>query len=315
MQSQTPLVSDHMDTLYPMMLAHVLDNGDEVSPRGQLTKEVRPLAFTLTNPLNRFVTLPERSANYAFALIEALQFIGGTTSGAQQLRYNSNIKNWLGAIDGQVEAPYGVLTAEQVPRVVDMLTVDPDSRQAILSIYHGSEHQIPMLNVPCTCTLQFFIRDNKLELITYMRSNDLWWGTPYDVFQFTVMQEMIALALGKKMGPYTHVAGSGHVYEPFFEKAGKVVSAHNEIMDKNPYAITLIPDQVPFLPTEQPEYVGVTVDQARAILLHETLMFGAPDEIERACNTWGFLICQKPFIRHYAYLCSYQMIKLSKESS
>ncbi len=324
MQSQMPLVADHMDVLYPMILNHVLDYGDEVSPRGQLTREVRPLAFTLTNPLNRFVTLPERKANYAFALIEALQFIGGTTSGAQQIRYNSNIKNWVDPESGQIEAAYGSLTCDQVPGVVDMLTVDPDSRQAILSIYHGSEHQRPMLNVPCTCTLQFFIRDDKLELITYMRSSDLWWGIPYDVFQFTVMQEMIALALGKKMGPYTHVAGSGHVYEPFFEKAGKVVSAHNEsISDLHVFDLHIapnLPSQEPFLPVKRPDNVYVTRYQARAVLLEETQVFGTSDERVRAYPLWRSSdplsnILQEPFNRHYAYLRSYQLIKLAKENS
>ncbi len=208
-----------MDDLYPRLVAQVLEKGESVSPRGQLTKEIRPFTFQLTNPLNRLITNPARKLNPAFALLEAFQFVTGTTNAMQQVRFNSGIANFVSEETGEIEAPYGVLVKSQILHVIKLLETDPDSRQAILSLY-SEQHQHPMLNVPCTCTLQFFVRHNKLELVTYMRSNDLWWGTPYDVFQFTAMQEIIATALGKYMGPYTHVAGSGHLYEPFFE-AGK----------------------------------------------------------------------------------------------
>lgn len=318
MQSSLPLVASHMNNLYPLILQHILKNGEQVSPRGQLTREIRPLSFTLTNPLNRFITLRERNANYAFALLEALQFIGGTTSGEQQARYNSNIKNWLGAKDGQIEAPYGVLTADQVPYVVDTLAADPDSRQALLSIYHGPEHQKPMLNVPCTCTLQFFVRNDKLELVVYMRSNDLWWGVPYDVFQFTTMQEMIALALGKELGPYTHIAGSSHIYEPFFEKAQKLVD------NRCPHPEFHFDDQPQLLSITQPYHpysVDVLIKSSQSVLLHETKLYGTLDEIERADELWGYsdpynlIQYNKLFYQHLEVFKDYQESKIARRTS
>ncbi len=212
-----------MNSLYVALISQVMDHGEESSPRGELTREVRPFVFQLTNPLNRLVTLKGRKLNKAFALVEGLQFVAGISDAWQQRRFNSNIEKWVDQSTGEIEAPYGPLTRKQVDYVVGLLTRDPDSRQAVMSIYHGPSHQREMLNVPCTCTLQFFIRNGVLELTVYMRSNDLWWGTPYDVFQFTLMQELIATALGIPMGTYTHVAGSGHLYEPFFEAANMLV--------------------------------------------------------------------------------------------
>ena len=46
-----------------------------------------------------------------------------------------------------------------------------------------------------------------------MRSNDLWTGFPYDVFQFTAMQILMSMELGLELGSYTHIAGSLHLYE------------------------------------------------------------------------------------------------------
>ena len=52
-----------------------------------------------------------------------------------------------------------------------------------------------------------------------MRSNDLWLGFPYDVFQFTCMQVLMSMELGIELGSYTHIAGSLHIYERDFKKA------------------------------------------------------------------------------------------------
>jgi thymidylate synthase len=46
-----------------------------------------------------------------------------------------------------------------------------------------------------------------------MRSNDLLWGTPYDVNGFCFIQEMLASWLGVELGNYIHQAGSMHLYE------------------------------------------------------------------------------------------------------
>ena len=50
-------------------------------------------------------------------------------------------------------------------------------------------------------------------MTTYMRSNDLWMGFPYDVFQFTNMQVLMSMELGVELGTYTHISGSLHLYK------------------------------------------------------------------------------------------------------
>ena len=56
------------------------------------------------------------------------------------------------------------------------------------------------------------LRDNKLNLLTSMRSNDIYWGLSHDVFCFTMLQEAVARALGAELGTYKHVVGSLHLY-------------------------------------------------------------------------------------------------------
>ena len=62
-------------------------------------------------------------------------------------------------------------------------------------------------------TWQFLPRGGKLEMLVSMRSWDLVWGLSYDVPCFVAVQLALAAALDLEPGTYTHVAGSGHLYE------------------------------------------------------------------------------------------------------
>lgn len=73
--------------------------------------------------------------------------------------------------------------------------------------YEGNEDK------PCTCTLQFAIRNGKLLLHTHMRSNDALKGLPHDIFSFTLLQEIAARELNVGLGVYKHSVTSLHLYD------------------------------------------------------------------------------------------------------
>jgi thymidylate synthase len=56
-----------------------------------------------------------------------------------------------------------------------------------------------------------------------MRSNDAMLGFLYDVFLFTMLQEMMALETGSDLGWYQHTTGSFHLYEHDQELARRIV--------------------------------------------------------------------------------------------
>lgn len=100
---------------------------------------------------------------------------------------------------------------DQWEYVKTMLNRDPNTRQAVLHIKTAEDR--PSKDVNCTVCIQFLLRDGKLHATTYMRSNDIWTGFPYDVFSFTAFQIKMAFELGVDIGTYTHIAGSLHLYE------------------------------------------------------------------------------------------------------
>lgn len=215
-----------MDTLYRRALDRVLVEGDLVSPRGQETWELRGVTLELTAPDLNLLSSPARKLNYSFAVAEWLWHRMGETDAAAIGAFNSNIGYWandLGSFDGA----YGPKLVGQLPYVVETLREDPDSRRAVLTIWR--ERPRTTKDYPCTVLFHFMIRHGKLELVVYMRSNDVWLGLPYDLFNFTQIQRQVADALGVDLGPYRHVVGSLHLYiggpvAPDLERVDAVVA-------------------------------------------------------------------------------------------
>ena len=128
--------------------------------------------------------------------------------------YGHRIQHAVDEVDGKL--------FDQMKMVEHLLSIDPSSRQAVIHIKQARDVLVnPTKDLNCTVCLQFFIREGKLYMTTYMRSNDLWMGFPNDVFQFTCMQIYLAMKLNFQLGTYTHVAGSLHLYERDYEKSLK----------------------------------------------------------------------------------------------
>lgn len=108
---------------------------------------------------------------------------------------------------------------DQLVWVVEMLKTRADTRRAVIPIYSIEDADAAHQEVPCTCTLQFLVRDRRLELLVHMRSNDAYLGLPHDVFAFTMIQEIVARAIDVEMGSYKHLVGSLHLYDEHRKEA------------------------------------------------------------------------------------------------
>ena len=102
---------------------------------------------------------------------------------------------------------------DQIHNVLDLLKRKRSSRRAVIQIFDAEDIAQHHTDIPCTCTLQFMVRNRRLHMITYMRSNDAFIGLPHDIFAFTMLQEIMARSIGVEIGAYKHVAGSLHLYD------------------------------------------------------------------------------------------------------
>jgi thymidylate synthase len=76
-------------------------------------------------------------------------------------------------------------------------------------------------DVPCNITSILKVRDQRLEWLQIMRSNDLFLGLPHNLAQFLTLQEILSGWIGIDTGSYTHVSDSLHVYESDMANIGK----------------------------------------------------------------------------------------------
>lgn len=182
---------------------------------GGVKGEVINAITVITDPTRGIVTSPIRKMPMRYAVGELMWYLSGNNK-------LSAIQNYTSAWDRMsdngesVNSNYGWCIKykygfDQWEYVKNLLEKDPNSRQAVIHIKTAGN--TPSKDVNCTVSLQFLLRDGKLNLTTYMRSNDIWMGFPYDVFTFTALQCKMAMELDVKIGEYTHIAGSLHLYE------------------------------------------------------------------------------------------------------
>ena len=242
-------------------LANLFEHGLEAQPRGTTTRELINYNITLADPRNRVITFPERKTSTKYLLGEFIWYLNGSADPKGILPY---AKFWDGIRNsgdnglyaaGTINSNYGTrlfghsdlpaFTTEASTRskpepinqwqaTIAALTADKDSRQAVMSIHVPSDRHVGNKDVPCTFTLQWFIRENKLHLIVNMRSNDIILGFTNDVFQFTMLQEAMMLELRKvypelQLGHYYHNAGSMHIYSRHFSMAEEIVKNEKAI--------------------------------------------------------------------------------------
>ena len=214
-------------------LANVLRNGTGVSPRGQLTKELlqKTSAIDMRRPV---ITLPERKLSTKFLGGEAYWILSGDNRVETIAPYNKNIVNY--SDDGQTFfGAYGPRILSQLDYVVKKLESDADTRQAVLTIWRDNPPETK--DVPCTVAVAFMIRDNELNCHVFMRSNDLWLGFPYDVFNFSMLSHLVCCKLNGNLdngldnviipGTLYHTAASRHIYWQHFEQAEQLVKQYN----------------------------------------------------------------------------------------
>lgn len=198
---------------YVDLVNHVIGNGRPVAPRGSQTLEIEDATIFINDVYNTLPLGVGRNAVPGIGAVEACQLIAGRSTPKTVIAVGPQFTNYA-EDNGQFHGAYGLRTSGQYEHVVNKIKSDPDTRQAVVTIWNPEFDNMPQKrDYPCTVLHQFRVRDNKLNMSVYMRSNDVWLGAAYDFFQFTRVQLAIASILGIEPGVYAHHVGSLHIYE------------------------------------------------------------------------------------------------------
>lgn len=187
------------------------DWGELTSPRGMSTMEITNAQIMIQRPWLIPFEVGNRNLRPFIGCVEALQLVGQVAAPNVVVKGSSAFNQFTD--DGIFHGAYGMRVYGHLSEIVELLKRDPDSRQAVLTIFNAAtDLGRGKRDIPCTLTIQFLIRRGKLNMRVSMRSNDVFLGLPYDLVQFGALQAAIAKALDIEMGWYCHVVGSLHMY-------------------------------------------------------------------------------------------------------
>lgn len=230
----------------------LMAQGTVTSPRNRPTKELHPTTAFITDPRKRVMTCMGRMINFPFALAEVIQLITGQNDAQALAYYSSRIIAQQG--DGPKGTPHWELgvtrfnaaygermrdyaasatdknnmlepqRVDQLEHVIQTLVADPESRQASIVLSHPIYDNYTKITNDRACNVyaHAMIRNGRLDWMQIIRSNDAIWGIPYNIMQWSHVQEWVAVSLGVPMGHMFIVQDSFHVYWDHYSECAAV---------------------------------------------------------------------------------------------
>ena len=216
------------DTFKDIIL-QIEKDGTVEQPRDLKVKEltVQQFAFDSSKP---FADFENRAFNFKYFAGELVWYLNRD----RNVKYISNFSKFWSHITNpytnEINSNYGsLLFGEQLEWVVKSLKLDKNTRQAIAFLNQPKFQFAGNKDFVCTMYLNFWIRDNKLNMKVQMRSNDIFYGLTFDAPFFAFVHQHVKLWLNEKypeleLGTYYHCADNVHFYERHFELANNIIS-------------------------------------------------------------------------------------------
>lgn len=235
--------SETANDAYKSTLKDILSSGSEIQAKETLSvgsnkkfKEILNYNLLLTNPTQRLLTNSSRGFNLPGALARFVWMMAANNRLAD-IEFYWGLKV-SGFSDDDFTVPgssYGARMfnaspgLDQIEAVIKRLKEDPSTRRAAVSIYHPIDAIRDSKDIPCTFGIFYHIRNNKLVSTVVMRSNNAFILLPYNIFEFSLLAEIIAKEVGVEMGDMYYNALSMHIYEDNYEIAKKVSEGTDEL--------------------------------------------------------------------------------------
>ena len=233
------IVGDTFADVYEKSMDLLLNNPEyKTRPRGLDIHECLNVGLVIEDPSKNLFKYDDKSLTMPTGYVkkEMCLYLMATDD-AQMFAKASSFWNGIKTKQDKINSAYGNLIfnpslkdgRSQFEWAFDSLKNDKDSRQSFMRFNNNNHQYDGNKDVPCTFTMSFHIRENKLHATTYMRSNDIIKGTTYDIPSFILFQRLMLLRLREaypdlEMGTYQHFASSLHLYSCDFELVGKRLS-------------------------------------------------------------------------------------------
>jgi thymidylate synthase len=223
------------------LINNIETNGDVTQPRDMKVKEltVQTLEF---NPTEPFANFNKRKFNWKYFAGELAWYMRKDRDVDYIGQFSGMWSTLTNPDSNEINSNYGsLLFNDQLQWVLDSLKADKNTRQAIAFLNQPKFQFKGNKDFVCTMYLNFFIRDNKLNMKVQMRSNDIFYGLTFDAPFFAFVQQHMRLWLLEtypdlELGTYYHCADNIHFYERHFDLADNIL---NDTEDSNEYTMNI----------------------------------------------------------------------------
>jgi thymidylate synthase len=106
--------------------------------------------------------------------------------------------------------------------VARLLRRKPEAKSASISLLRSGDFQGS--HVPCITTIDFKLRDNKLHIYYFARSQDIFKKNYADNIAILKVGERLATELNVEIGTITGMIASAHIYEADFHAANQLLT-------------------------------------------------------------------------------------------
>lgn len=223
---------------YQESLAYLINNGMINHARGTTSKELLDVAIEIEDPTQCLYDNRVRGSQLKYIAAEFLWYYSGRNDVgfiSKWAKFWETIQN----PDGTANSAYGNLIFNeknvhgmtQYQWAIQCLMNDSNTRQAVLHFNKPKHQYLTNKDFVCTMYANLHIRQNRLHMSVFMRSNDAVWGTPTDVAFFCSLQMQIHAHLKElypdlELGTYTHVANSYHIYDRHYDLVNRMLGSN-----------------------------------------------------------------------------------------
>lgn len=177
-------------------------------------KELQGFGFILSNPRSRIIDTPPRDVSLGFSLANFIWVICGRRDVESISYYNA--RGRLFSDDGQYyESAFGDRLFGQYNQwrsAKELLGRDLSTRRALLPLYLPEDLRNLPKDTSCASSIQLMVREGKLDLLLHMRSQSAVMVFPYDIFLFSMIQELLSMFLNLPLGRFVYLCNSFHYY-------------------------------------------------------------------------------------------------------
>ncbi len=207
--------------LWKKALIYIRDNGRDFEDEdGRICKEVFNLALKIKSCPGDIEEPIKRLNDFEKWIYPSLDEIeNNILSKDSSIGYEYSYGNRILAYSGN-----GSEMDQLNDFVLPLLEENQSSRRAVVTLWNPLlDSDLFKKEVPGILSIDFKLRSGKLNVTEIIRSNDIFYGWPANIYQLYSLQKFVADELGAEPGFLTTVSTSAHIFEDQEKYIGKVL--------------------------------------------------------------------------------------------